>query len=365
MLTFMTILKLQIPLWVLVVTGFIISFLLTFITIPTIVKISRHKKLFDIPNERTSHSSAVPVLGGLAIFAGITTAIVICTLPADSDMIKFVLGALIVLFFLGLKDDILIVDPKIKLLVQIFASSIVVILGDIRITDMHSTFGIDGISYVPSVLFTIFLFVTLINGFNLIDGVDGLSSGSGILASLALGIWFIITDHYSSAVLSFSLTGTLAAYFIFNVFGKQNKIFMGDTGSMITGLVVSVLIVHFLEFENFVSSDYQFVSTPAIAFGLLILPLFDSLRVFILRILDGHSPFKADRNHVHHLLLELGLSHLKATLILIIINIFFIVIVYSLQFIGNIPLVLLTLLLASFLSYLLNQKVRKRRQRIL
>jgi UDP-GlcNAc:undecaprenyl-phosphate GlcNAc-1-phosphate transferase len=340
----------------------VFAFIITYLSIPTIVKISKFKKLFDVPNERTSHINEVPVLGGLSIFAGFTISAIICTLPIESADIKFILGGIIILFFLGLKDDILMIAPTNKFLGQIGAALIIVILGNIRITNFHSALGIGDISYFPSVLFTVFLLLTLINGFNLIDGVDGLASGVGIFTSLTVGIWFILTLHFTYAILSFSLLGTLLAYFRFNVFGKKDKIFMGDTGSMILGFIIAILIIKFLDYENSAPAKYQFFSAPAFAIGLLIVPLFDTLRVIILRLIKGNSPFKADKNHIHHSLLKLGFSHLQSTTLILSLNLIFVLFVTLFQKLGNVVLVLMMLLFAMVLSLIQSLLLKARGQ---
>jgi UDP-GlcNAc:undecaprenyl-phosphate GlcNAc-1-phosphate transferase len=354
----------NLPFWSLLSGGFLLAFLITYISIPTIVNISNFRKLFDVPNERTSHTHEVPILGGLSIFAGFTLSAVIFSLPSESGDIRYILGATVVLLLIGLKDDILIIDPKKKFFGQVLAAAIIVVLGDIRVTDFHSFLGIGEISYVPSILFSIFLLLTLINGFNLIDGVDGLSPGIGILTSTAFGIWFIVTGNFTYAVLCFSLAGSLIAYFRFNVFGGKNKIFMGDTGSMILGLLIAIFTVQFLECEKTVPAEYQFFSAPAAAFGLLIIPLFDTLRVVILRLSNGGSPFKADKNHVHHSLLKLGYPHLKVTLIIISGNIFFLLFVILFQGLGNVILTLLILVIALLLTLIPVYFLRKREKKV-
>jgi UDP-GlcNAc:undecaprenyl-phosphate GlcNAc-1-phosphate transferase len=348
------------PIWIILSASLAVSFLISWVSIPTIVKVSSLKKLFDVPNERTSHTTTIPILGGLSIFAGFTLSAIIFSLKPDSGELKFLIGAIIVLFFTGLKDDILIIDPKKKFLSQLLAALILVILGNIRITDFHGAFGIQHISYISSIIFTVFLIVVIINGFNLIDGVDGLAAGIGILTSLFLGIWFLLSGHFTYAILCFSLIGSLIAFFIFNAYGKENKIFMGDTGSLVTGLIISVFTVKFLEFEKSAEIGLQFLATAAMAFGLLIIPLFDTLRVFILRILNGKSPFKADRNHIHHNLLKLGYSHLRVTSILIFLNLFFILFVYLFQELGSVLLIIITTSLAFILSFFLDYRLRKK-----
>ena len=349
------------PFWVMLFVSIIFSCLVTWFSIPTIVKVAGLKKLFDVPNERTSHVTTTPILGGLSIFAGFTLSAILFTMPGDSNEIKYIIGAIIVLFFAGLKDDILIIDPVKKIFSQIIAALIIVVVADIRISNFHTAIGIENISYISSILFTIFLIITLINGFNLIDGVDGLTSAIGIITSLFFGIWFLLTRHYTFAILCFSLIGSLAAYFIFNVFGKKNKVFMGDTGSMIIGLVISIFAIKFLEFENSAPLNLQFHASPALAFGLLIIPLFDTLRIIILRLRNGGSPFAADRNHVHHNLLKLGYSHLKVTTLTVFINLIFIILVIFSQRLGSVLLILITLSLATVLSALLEIILKRRR----
>jgi UDP-GlcNAc:undecaprenyl-phosphate GlcNAc-1-phosphate transferase len=345
----------NLPVWVV-----LSAFIITYLSVPTIVKISKHKKLYDIPNERTSHLDEVPVLGGLSIFAGFTISLAICSLPVDSGDIRFIFGGVTILFFLGLKDDILMIDPKKKFLGQIIAATLIVVLGDMRITNFHSILGIDEIQYIPSVIFSIFLVLTLVNGFNLIDGVDGLAPGEGILVSGVFAVWFLITDQITFAMIALSLAGSLLAYVRFNVFSKRNKIFMGDTGSMITGLVVAVLTIKFLEYENITTGKSYFESAPAIAISLLILPLFDTLRIFILRIIDGGSPFKADKNHIHHLLLTLGFPHFKIALYLVSINFGIFVLVLFLDKLGNIMLISVTVIIATILTILLNIRIKRK-----
>ena len=354
---------LNLPYWIFIAAGFITAFIITGISIPTIVKISKFKKLYGIPNERTSHIDDTPNLGGLAVFAGFVIAAVIFSMKPESGDIKYILGGIIVMFFTGLKDDILVIDPKKKLLGQIIAASIIVFFGNIRITSLYNTFGVEEISYIFSVLFSLFLIVVLINGFNLIDGVDGLASGTGIFTSLAFGIWFILTKHTTYAVLCFSLAGSLIAFFRFNVFGRENKIFLGDTGSLIAGLLVAVFTIKFLEFQHAAPVKYQFHSAPAVAFGLLISPLFDTARVFILRIFNGGSPFKADRNHLHHSLLTLGNSHLRATIIILSCNILFVFLAVVTQKVGNVLLIIILTLSAVIVSFVprLILKLRKKK----
>ena len=321
----------SLPSWLCLSGSFLISLIITWISIPTIVKISKFKKLHAHINERTSHHDDTPNLGGVAVFAATALSIIIFSLNHDSRTIGGMLGGMIVLFLIGIKDDILIIDPNKKFAGQLLASVIAVWLGGIRITNFHLALGIGDISPLISIIFTVFIFLLLINGFNLLDGIDGLASGLGIIASLIYGIWFTLSGHIIYGVISLSLAGALIAFFRFNVFSKNNKIFLGDTGSMLTGFVVAVLTVKFIEFNLKGDTRYSVDSAPAVAYSLLIVPLIDMLRVVVIRFWNGKSPFKADRNHIHHILLHFGYSHLGITIAMVVMSLIFLTAAWFLQ----------------------------------
>ena len=339
---------LNIPGWIILIISFFLAFTITCITIPSIIKISGLKSLFDKPDKRKSHSSEIPTLGGTAVMFGM---LVPTTLFGGRDFgheLKFVVVGLLILFFIGIKDDILNISASRKLIGEIFAIAVVAILGNIRITSFNGFLGIEEISYVASILFTILVFVVIINGFNLIDGIDGLATGVGMLTISVLGTWFLLIGDHPYAAFCFSVTGALMAFFLFNVFGKSNKIFLGDTGSLILGLTVSVFTVRFLESSltaSIVSSEFP---APVIAIAILIVPLTDTLRVFTLRLLAGRSPFKPDRSHIHHKLLLLGFNHLQSTVMIMGFNLAVILLAVALRHLGIIRL-LWVVFITSFL----------------
>lgn len=331
------------PAWVILLTSFILAFAVTYMIIPSIVKVSKEKSLFDKPDKRKLHILGIPTLGGAAVFLGMIIPATLFGDPHFEHEFKYIITGLLILFFIGIKDDILIITPKKKLAAEIFAISIIVILGNIRVTHFHGFLGIDEIPYVVSILFTVFMFIVIINGFNLIDGIDGLASSVGILTILSFGIWFLLIGDNSYAAFCFSAIGALLAFLRFNFFGKQNKIFLGDTGSLIIGMIVSIFAIYFLESSLTESLASIYLSAPAIAIGVLIVPLIDTLRVFTLRILQGKSPFSADRFHIHHQLLSLGFDHLKSTLIILAFNLTVIILSVSLRHLGNIKMLLIIL----------------------
>jgi UDP-GlcNAc:undecaprenyl-phosphate/decaprenyl-phosphate GlcNAc-1-phosphate transferase len=361
---FNSILSINIPHWTLITLGFIVAFCLTGYIIPSIVKISRAKGLCDFPNGRTSHSFATPTFGRIAVFIGFVLAMV---LVAGSHSIfeqRYIFAGLIIIFFIGVKDDILVIDPMKKLAGQIIAASILVLFANIRITNLFGIFQIGELPYILSLLLTVFVFIVIINGFNLIDGIDGLAAGTGIVTSSVFAFWFWDSGDIAYAIFCFSFMGSMTAFFIYNVFGSRNKIFLGDTGSMLTGFILSILTCHFLQ-GTLVSTTGSFIpKAPALVIGILIIPLYDSLRVFVLRISKGKSPFKADKQHLHHRLLELGFTHLSSTLIMITVNICFIIFAFSFQLIGSVHLIFYMLGIAIILSTLLvNLAERQTRKR--
>jgi UDP-N-acetylmuramyl pentapeptide phosphotransferase/UDP-N-acetylglucosamine-1-phosphate transferase len=353
-----------IPSWSLILAGFLMAFLITWRAIPTIVNVSQLTGLNGKSNHRSSHKTSTPLFGGVAVFAGFILATVVIAGLGFVTELKYIIAGFIILFFIGLKDDIFIIDPKKKLVAQVLASLIVIILGDIRIENFHGFGGIYYISYIASVLFTLFVFIVITNGFNLIDGIDGLSSGVGIITSVTFGLWFWIAGHIPYVIFCFSLAGSLIAFFRFNVFSIKNKIFLGDTGALIIGLAMSIIVTRFLQFEMSASGQGIVNSTPTVAMGILIIPLFDTLRVFIIRVANGHSPFVGDRIHVHHRLLDLLDSHAKATFIMLITNILFIVIVVTLRNIGDGGLLTIVLALATGLSYIPVYLLKTKKERI-
>jgi UDP-GlcNAc:undecaprenyl-phosphate/decaprenyl-phosphate GlcNAc-1-phosphate transferase len=301
---------------------FITSFIIVLFGIPSIITIAKLKGLYDSHNDRKLHTSKIPRLGGLAIFAAF--AISVC-LWADSNVprLQYLTAGLIVLFFSGLKDDIIVISPINKLIMQIFSASLVCMAEGIRITSFQGLFGINDISIYLSIPISIFTLIVITNAFNLIDGVDGLAGGLGLIISLAFAAWFYLIGEFGWATISFALSGSLLGFLFFNY--APAKIFMGDAGSLTIGFLISIFTLKFIEFGNIVRTDGLSLTTaPIIAIAVLIIPLYDTLRVFILRIVNKQSPFKADRNHLHHWLIKIGLTHNQVCLTLYVTNVLFI-----------------------------------------
>lgn len=296
--------------------SFTVSIVISVTAIPVIITISKLKDLMAEIELRSSHEQSTPTLGGVAIFASTLIGYFLWDNPNEGHELHLSVSALIILFFLGIKDDILILSPKKKLLIQIASSLMLITLGDVRINNLYGLFGITEIPYVISLVFTTFIFISVINAINLLDGIDGLAGMVGILSSLIFAWLFYDLKLYSFATMAVSLGGALIGFLRFN-WSKKNKIFMGDTGSLIVGFLLSFFAVKYIVYNS------QYLYNPALGYDapmltiiILILPLFDTLRMFTKRILSGQSPFVGDRNHLHHLLIDNGLSHQQATIAL-------------------------------------------------
>ncbi|MEA3451013.1 MAG: MraY family glycosyltransferase [Bacteroidota bacterium] len=351
---------------VLIFLVFFTSFIITYITIPTINRTARYKNLFDIVDKRKVHVQNVPRLGGIAIFAGFIITILIFI---DTQKFAFLgpfVGGLVILFFIGLKDDIVVISPLTKLIGQILAASVIIIPGNCMITNLHGFFGIHEIHWIVGFIISLLIFLVTTNAFNFIDGVDGLSASIGVLTSLMFGIWFFLTNKLQLFYISLAISAALFAFIRFNMFSKDNKIFMGDTGSMIIGYVLSFFVIQFNEIDLLMKSSEQFFiyPAPAVAFGVLIVPYFDMLRVVYIRLLRRKSIYCPDKNHLHHLLLKLGFSHKQVTFSLVGFSLVFSVFVFwasNFLTIRRLFLVeLIVVLLFSFIpEYFVKRKLKK------
>ncbi len=310
---------------------FILSIFLSWVMIPVIIRVAELKHLFDEPDDRKKHIRRTPTLGGVAIFTGVIISYSIFKDFHDLLDVKYLVPSLIIIFLAGIKDDILVLTPLKKLMAQFVAAFLIVVLGQIKINSFYGLFGIQEIPYLFSVIFTIFAIVAVINCYNLIDGVDGLAGSLGILAALSFGTWFYLTSHWSMAFLSFSLVGSLIGFLIFN--WQPAKIFMGDTGAMLIGFVVAVLSIHFIELNKAKSISDQFWihASPSVAIAIMGIPVFDMLKVFIHRLIQKKSPFKPDRNHLHHIFVDLGFSHKLTSITMVTWNLLVIGVAYYLK----------------------------------
>jgi UDP-GlcNAc:undecaprenyl-phosphate/decaprenyl-phosphate GlcNAc-1-phosphate transferase len=323
-----------------------LAFLITFFAIPVIIQVAKDKKLFDEPDERKVHKTVIPTLGGLGIFAGFIIATLMGVPSGITSELQYFAAAATVIFFLGIKDDILVLSASKKFIGQLIAAGIIIKFGGVQLNNMHGFMGIYEIPHVASIVLSIFTIIVITNSFNLIDGVDGLAGSLGLLTTLVFGVYFFYAGQLTYAVMAFALAGSTIGFLIYNF--SPAKIFMGDTGSLLLGLINSILVIKFINVAGNPASNFPVEAAPALGFAILMIPLFDTLRVFGLRILDRRSPFSPDRTHVHHFLLDLGLSHRAVTFTCVIMNVGFIALAFFLRHMGT-TTVLGILLLSAFI----------------
>jgi len=336
-----------------------VAFIITFLAIPVVLQVAEKKKLYDVPDERKLHTRLVASLGGVGIFAGFILASLLSIQGQFNFEFQYFFAAAIVIFFLGLKDDLMILSASKKFIGQIIAASILIHLGGIRLDSMYGLFGFEHVTEGFGLALSYLTIIVVINSFNLIDGIDGLAASLGILTMLVFGSYFFAVDLQAYALLSFSMAGSLVAFIIFN--HHPAKIFMGDSGSLMIGLINAILVIKFINVAHEPSIAIPLASSVAIGFAILIVPLLDTLRVFGVRILYGRSPFTPDRNHVHHLLLDRGLGHAAVTLICVSINVGFILLAWFGRSLGSTLLLSIMLTLAftglGFLYYYRRRRI--------
>ena len=310
-----------------IVLSFIWAFVIAVFAIPSIIYVAHLKNLLDEPNFRAVHTNLTPRLGGMAIFAGFMSAVTI--FGTVTPQIQRLLASTLILFFIGLKDDISSVYAFKKFFVQILATGIVMFLGDIKVNDFQGFMGVHQIDDRFAYAFTFLVIVGLINAFNLIDGLDGLAGTLILINSAAFGYFFFRfggATYEPFALVAFCLMGGILGFLRYNF--HKAIIFMGDTGSLVCGMIVSVMAIEFVQMK-------AVESAPSIAVAILIVPVFDTARVFAFRILNGKSPFSPDKNHVHHILIRSGLNQVQTVLCLSLLNIATIVAAISMAHLGD------------------------------
>ena len=309
-----------------IIIGCLLAFVIGFYAMPIIILVSNQKKLFDLPGHRKVHTAPIPTLGGLGIFVGFMMGLLLTLdIATVANQLQYFLAAFSIVFFFGIKDDILNLVPMKKLMGQVVVAAILIFKANLVISNMHGFLGMLVVHPTISYLLTAFTIIVTMNAYNLIDGVDGLAGTIGIITSTVFATFFYVNGDMFYALMGFVFAASLASFLIYNY--SPARIFMGDTGSMLAGIINAILAIHFIGTATDVKV-FPILAAPAMAFGILLMPLMDTLRVFSIRILHGRSPFSPDRNHLHHLLLDRGLGHMQVTATISITGLFFIVLTY-------------------------------------
>jgi len=293
--------------------------LISYLAIPKLIYFAEKLRLLDDAGDRSSHKGSTPFFGGIAIFTGI-----ICSLLfwADIENIQYILVSILIVFIVGVIDDLRQITAFKKLIGQIIATLILIFLGDMHIDSMHGVLGVYDLPLWIGTLFTIFVVIVITNGYNLIDGVDGLAGGIGLLSSFSFGVIALIMEQTDMALIAFTLMGALFGFLKYNVFPA--RIFMGDTGSLVVGMILSILAINCIKY-GLVTETFKLQNKgPLLAISFLAIPLFDSLRVFVIRSVKGDGPLVAGRDHIHHAFLDLNYGHKYTSIVLCAISAFLI-----------------------------------------
>lgn len=308
----------------LIVPAVLTAYVISYISMPAIIRIAELKEFIDSPDgKRKLDMRFVPTMGGVGIFAAFMVSYSVWGQVVSLGAFPFFIAALLILFLMGVRDDIVELTPFKKLLMQVVASVILVVGGGISLGSFSGLFGIEDLGVAGGSIASVVILIAIVNAYNLIDGIDGLAGGVGVIASSILGICFWGAGFLSLAILSFSLSGALIGFLAFNMYPA--RIFMGDTGAMSVGFILGYLSLEFLILNHGLSARPWHISNgEVLAVSILIIPIIDTLRVIVIRLKNGDSPFKADRSHIHHEILGLGISHLHSAFILWLINIFMI-----------------------------------------
>ena len=305
------------------IAAFLISLLSVCWIHPRLVRIALDKNIVDNPNARKLQRKPVPVLGGIAVFFGSVIGLGCASLVCNCSELFIVVVAMMIMLYTGTLDDILDLSPGLRFLIEIFTVLLLVYVGGYSLNDFHGLWGIHQIPQYLAVPLTVVAAVGIINGINLIDGVDGLSSGYCILTSLFFGGMFWCVGDRVMTMLAVVAGGSLIPFFFHNLFGKSVKMFVRDGGSLVMGMVISVFVMRTLTHGTFCEIyDPKNVGLIPFMLAVLAVPVFDTLRVMTTRILKRKSPFHPDKTHLHHMFIRLGCSHAATTLAILLLNLF-------------------------------------------
>lgn len=289
---------------------FMVAFLVVLWIFPKVLAVALQKNIVDNPDARKLQKRPIPVLGGMAVFFGLTFGFVIAMMFADCAELFPVFAAMTIMLYMGTLDDIMGLSPALRFVVEIAVMTMMVIISRCAINDFHGLFGLEVIPMWVAVPLTVFATVGIINAINLIDGIDGLSSGYCVMACLMFCVMFYHVGHESMVILTAVATGAMIPFFFHNVFGKTSKMFIGDGGTLVMGTMMATFVLQVLDAQS-PCAELRASNIGLIPFTLAVLsiPVFDTLRVMLSRLSRGVSPFHPDKTHLHHIFIEIGCSH--------------------------------------------------------
>lgn len=351
--------ELMIKGWPAILLAFVSSVAITWYYLPKVLRVVNERHLHDKPGNHKIHKKEIPTLGGIGIFAGFIFGFLMGVNGYMHYVSYFTAGALL-LFFIGVKDDLVYINPWKKFAAEIATALIIALFTDIHFSSLHGFLGIQHLPEWAYYLITVLIIVLIINAYNLIDGIDGLAASIGIIAALFFGVWFYLSGDYGYTIMAAALLGALIIFLGYNITDGPKKIFMGDTGSLVIGFTMAVFAIRFNELDAAGHSFFDLESTPSVSIAVLIVPLYDTLRVIILRMRNHQSFFVADNRHIHHMMLRAGFNHRTATLWISLFNIVMIALALLLDGIGILWLGLVLLIICGTASTVLAEIVKRK-----
>lgn len=301
---------------------FLIAFAASWLVYRPILDIAKTKNMTDNPDARKLQDAPVPVLGGIAVFFGVVVGLCYFKTMLNYVSLFPLLGSMVIMLYVGTIDDISDLSPWLRIAVEI-GVALLIIYGNHRvILDFGGLWGIGRISHWLAIPLTVLMCVGVVNAMNMIDGVDGLVSAMCIFECVCFGLMFFLSHDYSYTALCAVLIGALLPFVLHNVFGRETKMFIGDGGTMMVGIAISAMVIEVLcgKFDVMTYQPWMDFNSVSMSLAVMAMPVFDTLRVMTERMLRGVSPFKADNNHFHHLLIRSGFSHLATVIIMVSLN---------------------------------------------
>lgn len=299
----------------------VVAFVVSALVFPKALRFARQHDIVDNPNARKLQRIPIPVLGGVAVYTGIMAAAVVLLTFNQSTVLMWTLMGMTVMQVIGTWDDMEDISAILRFLIEVSLVGAFIALTDIYIDDFHGLWGIHRIGPEIGIPLSMVAGVGIINATNLIDGVDGYASGYGMMASLLFAFAFASVWDNSMVCMALIVAGALLPFFMHNVFGVRSKMFMGDGGTLMLGVLMTVFVLYALSSHTSCDGlDERGVSLTGLTLAFLCIPVFDTLRVMSARITRGRSPFRPDKTHLHHLFIDMGFSHLGAALFILFLN---------------------------------------------
>lgn len=303
-----------------IILPFLIAMVITTLVHPYIVKMAKSRNLVDVPDARKLQREPIPVMGGLAVFFGIVMGAGATSTFFNTYALFTCIITLTMMMYVGMLDDMIGLSPVLRLVLELAMVAFIVKMDQTSINDFHGLFGIGKLPVYLSLPLCAVSCCGIINAINMIDGVDGLSSGYCVFASLCFGLVFCSSYDGTMAIMASLSAGALIPFFFHNVFGLKSKMFIGDAGTLMMGMLMSIFCMRMIDNTSMVQEHHPKMGVIAFCLSVLSVPVFDTLRVMTARICRGISPFHADKSHLHHLFIEVGFSHIGTTVSIISIN---------------------------------------------